>query len=147
MSAVIDTKPSLILKRRLNASPARVYSAWTDPEKMMRWWKPVDTARTLVAEADVRIGGRFRVVMEMPDGERHDVGGIYQEIVPNEKLVMSWAWQSTPERVSLLTLLFKPDGDGTMLTLTHERFFDEDARDRHNRGWTACLGQLEKFFA
>ena len=44
--------------------------------------------------------------------------------------------QSTPERESLVTIELKPDGDGTSLTLTHEQFFDEAARDRHQGGWT-----------
>ena len=51
------------------------------------------------------------------DGEQHDVSGVYREIVPNEKLVFTWAWKSTPERESLVTVMFKPDGAGTMLTL------------------------------
>ena len=43
--------------------------------------------------------------------------------------------------------LLKPDGDGTLLTLIHEQFFDEDARDRHQQGWTGALDKLEKLFA
>jgi len=74
------------------------------------------------------------------------VNGTYSEIVPNEKLVFSWAWQSTPERVSQVTIGFKPDGDGTMLTLTHEQFADEMARDNHTRGWSMALDNLEKVF-
>ena len=52
-----------------------------------------------------------------------------------------------PERASLVNLAFKRDGDGTILTLHHEQFFDEPARDRHNEGWTGCLNKLEKFLA
>jgi uncharacterized protein YndB with AHSA1/START domain len=50
-----------------------------------------------------------------------------------------------PERESLVTLTFKPDGDGCMLTLLHEQFFDEAARDRHNTGWTSALDKLEAY--
>ena len=78
---------------------------------------------------------------------RHDVGGVYREVVPNEKLVFTWAWKSTPERESLVTVLIKPDGDGSLLTLTHEQFFDEDVRDRHQQGWTGALDKMEKLFA
>jgi len=62
-------------------------------------------------------------------------------------LVMSWAWHSTPERESLLTISLKPDGTGTLLTLHHEQFFDEAARDSHEKGWTELLGQLERSLA
>jgi uncharacterized protein YndB with AHSA1/START domain len=147
MSAALDAKPSLTIKRRLNATPARVYSAWTDPEKMMRWWKPTDAGRTVIAEADVRVGGSFHIVMHTPTGDKHDISGVYQEVIPNEKLVFSWSWRSTPERQSLVTLTFKPDSDGTLLTLMHEHFFDEAARDNHKRGWDPILDQLAKFLA
>ena len=62
--------------------------------------------------------------MRAPDGEEHDVSGVYREVVANEKLVFTWAWKSSAGRrdESLVTVLFKPDGDGTLLTLTHEQF-------------------------
>jgi uncharacterized protein YndB with AHSA1/START domain len=80
--------------------------------------------------------------MRDKDGEEHDVSGVYRKVVPNQELVFTWAWRSTPERESLVTILIKPDGDGTLFTLTHEQFFDETARDNHNKGWTACLDAL-----
>lgn len=114
---------------------------------MIRWWGVTDHEKTPIAETDLRIGGRFRVQFWTPDGEQHCVGGVYREIVPDRKLVFSWAWQSTPERESQVTLDLKPDTDGTILTLTHEQFFDEKARDDHRRGWTRALDNLESVFA
>jgi uncharacterized protein YndB with AHSA1/START domain len=144
MSTVADTKPSLTLKRRFNAPPAKVFAAWTDPEKLKRWMGPGEIA-TIFAEADVRVGGRYRTVMQKPgDAEEFDVSGIYREIVPNEKLVFTWAWKSMPERESLVTVTFKSDGAGTLMTLTHEKFFDEDARDRHQHGWNGAFAKLEQ---
>lgn len=139
-------KPSLTLKRRLAAPPAQVFSAWTDPQKMMRWMGP-EGVQALKAEIDPRTGGRYRLVMRSPEGEEHDVSGVYREVVPDEKLVFTWAWRSTPERESLVTISLKPDGTGTLLTLTHEQFFDEEARDRHEHGWAGSLDKLEKFLA
>jgi uncharacterized protein YndB with AHSA1/START domain len=140
------TMPSLTIKRRFNAPPAKVFSAWTDPEKVKRWMGPGEV-KALSAEADPRKGGRYRWVMKGPDGEEHDVSGVYREVIPNEKLVFTWAWKTTPERESMVTLTFKPDGDGTLFTLTHEQFFDEDARDRHNVGWTGAMDKLDKFLS
>ena len=139
-------KPSLTLKRRLNAAPETVYAAWTDPQRLTRWFGP-DSGAVTRAETDVRVGGRFRVVFHTEDGEEHDVGGVYREVVPNERLVFTWAWRSTPERESLVTVALRPDGGGTSLTLTHEQFFDEEARDRHEFGWTGTLDKLERLFA
>jgi len=114
---------------------------------MIRWWGVTGHANTPIAEAEVRIGGRFRVQFWTPDGEHHSVSGIYREVVPDRRLVFSWAWQSTPERESQVTVDLKADRDGTILTLTHDQFFDEKARDDHRRGWTAALDTLEGLFA
>jgi uncharacterized protein YndB with AHSA1/START domain len=67
--------------------------------------------------------------------------------VPGSRLVFSWVWHSTPERESLVTVTMAKDGDGTLLTLHHEQFFDEKARDGHSRGWTCTLEKLERFLA
>lgn len=137
-------KPSLTIKRRLNAPPEKVYGAWTEPAKIMRWFGP-ERAQMLSAEADVRVGGRYRMVFRTPDGEEHDVSGAYREVIPNEKLVFTWMWRTMPERESLVTVALKRDGDGTLLTLLHEQFFDEGARDRHRSGWSGTLDKLERY--
>ena len=146
MSTAAAVKPSLTIKRRFNAPPEKVFSAWTDPEKVKRWMGP-DAVVVLSAESDLRTGGRYRWIMKSPDGEQHDVSGLYREVVPNEKLVFTWAWKSTPERESLVTITLKKDGDGTVMTLQHEQFFDEEARDRHNQGWTGAMDELEAYLA
>jgi uncharacterized protein YndB with AHSA1/START domain len=143
MSTDVAAKPSLTLKRRYNASPERVFSAWTDAEKLGRWFCPA-TCVPVLAESDARAGGRYRIVVRGQDGDDHDVSGTFREVVPNRKLTFTWAWRTTPERESLVTVELAPDGDGTMLTLTHERFFDEAARDRHQSGWGPILDRLNE---
>ena len=139
-------KPSLTLKRRLNAAPEKVYAAWTDPQKIAKWFGP-DAGPVDSAETDIRVGGHYTIVFHTEDGEVHHVSGVYREVVENEKLVFTWAWRSTPERESLVTILVKPDGDGALLTLLHEQFFDEETRDRHDYGWTGCLDKLERYLS
>ena len=141
-----DTKPSLTLKRRLNAPPEKVYAAWTDPQKIVRWFGP-DSGPVTKAEIDLRVGGGFDIGFHTEDGEYHQVGGVYREVVPNEKLVFTWAWHTMKERESLVTITIKPDGAGSLLTLLHEKFFDEAARDGHQSGWTGSLNKLEALFA
>ena len=137
--------PSLTLKRRFNAPPAKVFAAWTDPEKVKRWMGPGETV-TVGVETDARPGGRYAISMRTPAGEAHDVGGVFREVVPNEKLVFTWIWKSMPEQETVVTVLLKPDGDGTLLTLTHEQFAAADARDRHQGGWNGAFDKLEKLF-
>ena len=143
------TKPSLTLKRRLKASPAQVFAAWTDPQKIVHWFGPKDTVPGSVsADMDVRAGGRYTMRFKTDNGESHKVSGVYREVVPNSRLVFSWAWQSTPERESLVTVTVAADGaDGSLLTLHHEQFFDEAARNGHERGWTGTLEKLERFLS
>jgi uncharacterized protein YndB with AHSA1/START domain len=144
----LTAQPSLTLQRRLQARPEKVYAAWTDPEKIARWFGPSQVkAGSVQAEIDLRAGGHYRIAFDMADGRHHQVGGIYRDVVPNQKLVFSWAWHSTPERESLVTVSLKSDGDGTLLTLHHEQLFDEAARDGHESGWIGTLDKLEKFIA
>lgn len=140
----VAEKPALTLARKFDAPPELVWRAWTEPEALKRWFGP-DAGAVLKAETDVRVGGRFHVVFKTLDGESHDVSGTYREVDPPRKLVFSWAWISTPERVSQVTLRFEPEDDGTAFTLLHERFFDAAARDGHARGWSGSLEKLEKF--
>jgi uncharacterized protein YndB with AHSA1/START domain len=140
------TKPSLTLVRRLKASPAKVYAAWTEPERIAEWFGPADVT-VVSAAADPRVNGAFRVVMRAADGEIHNVSGIYREVVPGARLVFTWSWISTPERVSLVTVSIRPTDEGSELTLRHEQFFNEAARDGHQGGWTEALDKLEALFA
>jgi uncharacterized protein YndB with AHSA1/START domain len=147
-SAGLDERPSLTLTRRINARPEKVYAAWTDPQKLIQWFRiPTVVAGSVWAEMDLRPGGRYRFSFNNQSGEHHEVGGIYREVVPNARLVFSWAWHTTPERESQVSVTLKPDGGGTLLTLHHERFADEAARDGHARGWAGMLDNIEQLFA
>ena len=142
----LASQPSLTLTRRLNATCERVYAAWADAEKLAQWFGPAQVkAGTVKAAMDVRVGGRYRISFENGKGEYFEVGGVYREVMPNQRLVFSWAWHSTPERESLVTVQLKPDGAGTLLTFRHEQFFDQTARDNHERGWIELLGKLEHY--
>ena len=142
----MSAKPSLTLKRHIKAPPAKVYQAWTEPEKIVQWFGP-DSGKVVSAETDLRVGGRYRVVFHTEDGEQHDVSGEYTEVVTNERLAFSWRWRTMPERESKVTLTFKGEGATTMLTLLHEQFFDQAARDGHEQGWNGALDKLERLIA
>jgi len=135
-----DTR--LVIRRSYRAPLARVWDAWTKPEEMRHWMGPADGVRPADVTSDLRRGGRYRIVMYPASGESHRVSGEYREVVPQKKLVYTWAWESTPERESLVTVEFLPNGAGTDVVLTHERFFDRDARNRHGQGWGVCLDRL-----
>jgi len=146
VSARIHDKPSLRLARHFPASPRLVWQAWTEPHALKHWFGPDEGAVSL-ARTDVRVGGRFHIVFSTLDGEEHDVSGVYREVEPHRRLVFTWAWKSTPERESLVTLTFRPARGGTDFEMLHEQFFDAAARDRHEYGWTGSLAKLERYLA
>jgi uncharacterized protein YndB with AHSA1/START domain len=141
---LIDARPALALSRRLAAPVDRVWRAWTDPAAIRQWWGPGNEPVSL-AELDVRVGGRFRIVFGGPDGRAHEVRGVYLEVIPNRTLAFTWTWpNSTPERESLVTVSLRPDGAVTRLEFRHEKFFNEAVRDDHERGWSAAFAKLEQ---
>ena len=146
MEPRLAEKPSLNLQRHYPVAPEKVWRAWTDPEAVRRWWGPMPGEPVSAAELDVRVGGRFRIVFGGAQGTDHECAGVYREVVPNRKLVFTWHWpNSTPERVSVVTITFKAVADGTQLTFNHAQFFDEAARDGHKRGWTGSLDKLAAY--
>jgi uncharacterized protein YndB with AHSA1/START domain len=82
-------EPSVTLVRHIKAPPAKVYAAWTLPERIARSWGP-DAGPVLSSEADARLGGRFRVVFQTLNGDTHECSGVYHELVPERRLVFSW---------------------------------------------------------
>ena len=146
MEQATRQKPFLNLVRAYPVAPEKVWRAWTDAQALKKWWGPGPGEPVAVAELDVRVGGRFRIVFGGPQGTAHEVQGTYQEVVPNRKLVFTWTWpNSTPERESVVTIVFRASDDGTELDFRHEQLFDEKVRDDHQRGWTGSLDKLEKF--
>ena len=142
----LKDKPSLTLSREYAAPPETVWRAWTDAQTLKQWWAPGPNDRTSLAELDVRVGGRYRICFGGADGNEHECAGVYREVVPAKKLVFTWSWpRTTPDRVSVVTVLFNAKGAGTELVFKHEQFFDEAARDSHKRGWTSLLEKLGGF--
>jgi uncharacterized protein YndB with AHSA1/START domain len=144
---VTQSSSAVIFTRHYKVAPEKVWRAWTDPQALAQWFGPDDAGVVALAELDVRVGGRYHIRFGVPGQEKHNVSGVYQEVVPNEKLVFSWAWQSTPERVSRVTVVLQPESGGTELIFRHEQFFDEVARDRHEEGWGGAFIKLDRLLA
>ena len=147
METAIAEKTRLQVRSVYNVPVAKVYAAWTDPEQVKHWMGPSDDFGETEVTSELRVGGRYRLVMHSPSGELHKVGGTYREIVPNKKLVYTWAWESTPDRESLVTVEFKPSGNGTELIVTHEQFADTEARDKHQQGWNGCIERFGRYLS
>jgi uncharacterized protein YndB with AHSA1/START domain len=138
-------RPSLTITRHYAVAPEKVWRAWTEPQALSRWFGPADTESVTSADLDVRVGGQYAIAFRTADGQEHRVSGVYQEVVPPRRLSFTWAWQSTPDRVSFVAIEFEAKDAGCELRFRHDRFFDQQARDNHERGWTGTFTKLDEF--
>lgn len=125
------------VRRVLPATPEEVFLAWTDPEHLQQWMSPVGAAE---ADVDLRVGGRFRVVMKGA-GLAIEHTGEYLEIEPPERLAFTWRSPYTGDEPSVVTVVLYGRDDGTELVLIHERLPEEKAAS-HGQGWGQMLDRL-----
>lgn len=143
---------ALRLTRLFHVPRERLFTAWTDPEALKRWFSPSGDYSTPSAAVDLRVGGRYHIEMKAADGSLYTATGLYREVRPPERLVFTWAWEGkrsggpglTEFYDTLVTLEFRAVPDGTELRLLHERFPTTEERDRHRTGWTGCLDHLAR---
>lgn len=150
-SAPATTDRELVLTRILNAPREKVYQGWTDPELLKQWFTP-EPWSTPVAELDVRPGGTNFIVMRGPDGSEFPNRGVYLEIVPNERLVITdaytQAWEPSVKPFMTAILTFEDAGPGkTKYTarVLHWTAADCEAHAKmgFHEGWGKCADQLE----
>lgn len=128
-----ETRPDFTLTWTLDAPRADVFRAWTDPDHLQWFYNPAQPIPTEPIELDLRVGGVWRqrmVVSENIECENTEyvTGGVYREIVPDEKLVFAWGatdgWpELDPERLDkspLVTVALSEVGGRTQMTLCVE---------------------------
>jgi uncharacterized protein YndB with AHSA1/START domain len=119
-SVIHDT---FAIERDYDATPARVFAAWADPAAKARWFgSPVKEGKF---ELDFQVGGTEINSGTGPDGNVFTFEAIYQDIVPDQRIVYSYDMHMDGTRisVSLATVEFKADGDGTRLIFTEQGAF------------------------
>jgi len=141
---ILGEQLSLNLKRFFPVAPEKVWRAWTDPAALGQWFRPEASFTVPLAEADVRVGGRFRVLMVNAQGEEFDLNGIYREVESARKLVMTWGWKNQSEHESLVTVTFLPQDGGTQLELRHDQYRDFENEPSHEQGWNGAFDKLER---
>jgi uncharacterized protein YndB with AHSA1/START domain len=125
----------VVVTRRIAASPATVFSFFTDLE---RWtsWQGVD------GELDARPGGAFRI--RMPGAQV--ASGRFVEVVPERRLVITWGWEGeappVPPGSTTVVIELEPAEDGTLLRLTHSGLAPEPVAEHHRQGWEHYLERL-----
>jgi len=139
----------LVITRIIDAPRHIVFQAWTEPDRVARWWGPQGFT-TVYHDMDIRPGGAFRVCMRSPEGAEHWKQGVYREVVEPERLVFTFAWEEAdgkPGHQTLVTVTFAERGDKTELRL-HQAVFETIARrDEHQHGWTSTLERFAEYLA
>ena len=140
-----EAQPVVTVTRRIAASPERVFRAWVEPELLVRWQFPERSVRLEVAAFEARPGGAYRFRFHNADGQVDSVSGTFLELLPPKRLVFSWTWDTTDPDGGAETRVsvdLAADGDGTQLTVRHERLPTPTSCRRHQQGWTGALGHL-----
>ncbi len=118
----------------LNAAPADVFEALTEPDKLVRWW-------ATEATSDPVPGGAYEFIMKFENSTGHAHKGHYIEVDPNQRVVYSWEWGGFPTQVEFT---LEGSGDKTTLRLNHTGFeHRDDLFEGTSKGWASALGNLE----
>lgn len=121
--------------RRINATPATVFSFFTNVE---RWtsWQGVD------GEIDAKPGGILR--LRMPGGQV--AAGQFVEVVPDQRIVFTWGWEGDAPPVApgstTVVVELEPHGAGTLVRLTHRDLAPPPVAEHHRRGWERYVDRL-----
>ncbi|MCK0138558.1 SRPBCC domain-containing protein [Aliiroseovarius sp. F47248L] len=138
------TDLSLEITRHIPYPPERVFDAWLDPKMLTKFM--IAGAGVTVPEAtvDAKVGGRFSIIMRVPNAADLPHEGEYRIIDRAKKLQFTWESHASTAEESIVTLDLTPKGGGTDLRLHHIRFPSEESRDNHNGGWTSILAKLDE---
>lgn len=144
----------LVVKRDFNAPLDLVWGAWTEPVHVKQWLGGDEEMKIESVSMDLRVGGKFRIQMQAPDGEYFTAAGTYLEVKPNERLVYTWDWEKDGGGTEFgeldgnetqVTVEFTQKEKQTEVVLTHVNFATEKSRDNHEGGWTKWLEKAAKF--
>jgi uncharacterized protein YndB with AHSA1/START domain len=135
------------IERTFAASAEEVFDAWTSPDVMRRWFRCDSAWYTPVAEVDLQVGGKIRVVMSRPGGTEVEAHGIFTLIDRPHRLVMTWTFDDDPSNEQLLELSFIESEGATTVLLVNSRISTDERRKEQANGWQGCLDELDRLLA
>ncbi|UVK42166.1 SRPBCC family protein [Mesorhizobium sp. AR07] len=140
---------TFVIERFYPASPAKVYFALSNPAAKKRWFADPDNPMTHRHEMDFRVGGKEVNAGGPKDGPVHVYNAIYQDIVPDQRIVYSYEmlFGETRISVSLATIELLAEGEGTRLVLTEQGAFldGHDKSETREHGTRLLLDALGAF--
>jgi uncharacterized protein YndB with AHSA1/START domain len=139
---------TLELRRTLAAAPSVVFGAFSDPDRLAKWWGPAGfTVPSL--SFNPRVGDGYRIEMKPPEGEPFYLTGQFREVDSPVRLAYTFAWEDPdPDDVeNLVELSLRDLGESTEVVLTQAPFKTEARRELHRNGWTDSLDKLERLIS
>lgn len=140
---------TLRIERVFAAPIGETFDAWTSVDALRMWWPAGPGWDTPLAEVDIRIGGRLRLVMRDPNGTEFGGEGRYRLIERPHHLVFSWRWDSATlgAHEQLVDVSFVDNRDGTTtVVLTNSGLTGADEQS-HREGWDASFDNLDAVLA
>ncbi|MFC8733799.1 SRPBCC domain-containing protein [Luteimicrobium sp. NPDC057192] len=137
---------SVEIEHRFDAPLDVVWRAWTDPERVSRWWGSDPDGVVTSAELDVRVGGRFEISFRDPSGDAHTSRGEYLRVEEPRVLDFTWSWESEPGAQSRVTVELARAGDATAMRFVHGELVGVSAHD-YAPGWRRTFGKLDAVLA
>lgn len=156
MAREIKNKNELAITRVFDAPREKVWKAWTDPEEVKKWWGPKNFTAP-VSKIDLRVGGRYLSCMRGPDGKDYWSTGVYREIVPMERLVVTDSFADEKGNIVpashygmtgdfplelLVTVTFEELGNKTKMVLLHEGIPAGMMHELTETGWNESFDKL-----
>lgn len=137
---------TIVVERSYNASPERVFAAWSSVEALLKWNAMDDGGYVAYDQFDFRVGGSEVFRFGRTGGDTYINTSLYQDIVPNERIISSGTMrrETTPISSSVVTIEFTPDGKGCHLVVTEQAAFldNEDKPEYRQAGWSSMLDSL-----
>jgi uncharacterized protein YndB with AHSA1/START domain len=161
MAREIKNKNELTITRIFDAPREKVWKAWTTPEEQKKWWGPKYFTAP-VSKIDLRVGGKYLSCMRGPDGKDYWSTGVYRELVPPERIVVTDSFADDKGNVVpasyygmtgdfplelLVTVTFEQLGSKTKMVLRHEGIPEGMMRDMTATGWSESFDKLAEHIA
>lgn len=136
---------TITIQRTFNAPLPLVWEAWTQSEHIAEWWSPKGIKTKVVAH-DFKVGGKWKYIMPMPNGQEFIAEGEYTEIIEFQKIVSTANFMPMTEGVEIHSL-FQPNGDKTDFTFhvvhsTEEYKIQQEKMGIMN-GWGSVFERLD----
>jgi len=149
----------IFITRTFNAPKDEVWKAWTDQESVKHWWGPKDFT-TPIVKTDLQVGGNSLYCMRSPEGEEFWSTGVYQDIIPMERIVSTDSFADADGNVVpashygmkgdwplelVVTVTFQEEHGQTRFTLEHAGFPDNENKNLAEAGWNESLDKLASY--